>query len=1167
MGIRWTGAVVLLAVGALVASCAPPPGGAPPTTVPPPSGDPLLPDALDCENWRYDGIEHGPLPRGWNPDDHRFTAARDQGSSRSPQRLCGQLGAAADLAWGLELGDPDTVIAVLDSGIRWRSTSAMADLAENTYLNKGELPPPLPPSTTGDPYDTNGDGRFTISDYADDPRVGDRNGNGILDPEDLILTPEFNNGVDDDGNGFVDDIAGWNFVTNDNNPFDDADYGHGTGQSVDAVGSHDGTSRFGICPGCRHLPVKVSDTFIADGGRFAAGVLFALDSDASVIGEALGAISNPPQAQQAIDAAHRRGVPVVASMADEQSQHANLPAALNHTIPVNSITETTGLLGNPLASSRDVLALTGCTNYGGITWVSVSSNACSSEATGRGSGMVGLIQSASRRAGLEPHPDLVAQGLVGPGRNVLSADEVAQVLRSTADDVDFSTPNARDRANRFRDEFGGRRFETVKGWDATHGYGRANAYEMVRAVLDGEIPPEADLTSPRWFTVHPTSGQLPVVGRVAAVRSSSYDYRVEWTTGLQPPRFPGADIWRTVASGTARTEPISGVLATIDLGEIAAALPGGGTGTPTDARGRSEPDRFTARIRVVVTDADGRVGTIHRHIAVHDDPDRMKLGVVEGAGTSSPVFADIDGDSIDDLVLASDDGHVHVLRPDGTQLPGFPVRTPQPVYWPTSSRTARADGIAAPGAAVSVGAPATADLTGDGRPEIVVTDDDGGVHVWNADGQVVASMRTDPRFSRRDQTDPSNRLTASFVGGAALGDLTGDGSLEIVAAAKDRHVYAWHADGSPVDGFPVLVVDPAKVERVDPISHRITFRPDSGVGQGGELIATPALADLTGDGRTEIVVGAQEQYSEPIVAFPPLSLGEDSGNTRLYVISPDGTRADGPRVNPAHPDQQAYLPGWPARLPMLLTGVLPSIGDGVAVQAAIGDVTGDGSLEIVATSVAGQTRVLRVDGSDAYRDPLLPRRSLNWFGAASGGSNAPDNAVVLSAFGGPSLGRIVATRGLDIAQTTAGAGRALDLQLPNRQDGDDHLTVWNGRTGAIRAGFPRSTADIAFFVTPAIVDVDGDGANEAVAGHGVHVLDAFGDRGRSPAGWPKFTGGWVVGTPGTGDWTGDGTAELATVRRDGVLMVWDLPTPIGSIGDWRRFGADERNSGSVLPAG
>ena len=236
----------------------------------------------------------------------------------------------------------------------------------------------------------------------EDPRVGDRNGNGLIDPEDLILAPALSDGVDGDANGYVDDISGWDFLNDDNNPLDDVGYGHGTGEAKDSTAAHNGTGAFGMCVDCSHLPVRVSDSFIAEGGRFAAGVLFALDSGADVVQEALGAISNPPQAQQAVDAAYFRGVPVVASMADEQSQHANLPAAMNHTIPVNSVTDALDFLGDvgtTVTGRRDTLAINGCTNTGGIAWVSVPSDGCSSEATGNSAGMVGLISSAGRAVG------------------------------------------------------------------------------------------------------------------------------------------------------------------------------------------------------------------------------------------------------------------------------------------------------------------------------------------------------------------------------------------------------------------------------------------------------------------------------------------------------------------------------------------------------------------------------------------------------------------------------------------------------------------------------------------------------------------------------------------------------------------------------------------------
>lgn len=1153
----------------LVAGCVPRPPVVVPDDPPPPPGDPLLPAHLDCPRWRYDGVLPTNLPPEWDDEDYRFGSWRDPGSARSPHRLCGQLGAAVDLAWNVTTGSPDVLIAVLDSGVEWRDPAKMRDLLASTYLNRGELPPPLPTPPGADPYDANGDGRFDVFDYADDPRIDDLNANELLDPEDLILS-ELSDGVDDDGNGWVDDISGWDLLDGDNNPLDDVGYGHGTGEARDSTAAHDGQGAAGTCPQCRHLPVRVGDSFIAEGGRFAAGVLFSLDSGADVLQEALGAISNPPQVQQAIDAAYRRGVPVVASMADEQSQHPNLPAALDHTIPVNSLTEGPGFISRELSyltGRRDALALNGCTNIGGITWVSVPSDGCSSEATGNSAGMVGLIEAAARQAGTPPHPDLLAAGFAGSGANVLSAEEVAQILRATADDVDFSTPNAVDPPNEVFDDFGQERFPTVRGWDGTTGYGRVNAYEAVKAVAAGEIPPEAEIRSPEWFSLHPVTGGLAVEGRVAAVRSSSYSYRLEWAVGMQTEPHPAADAWHVAATGSALTAPVDGLLGTIDLAEVAAALPGAGRGTPSTG-GLPEHDRFTIRVRVVVTDAEGRVGTRHRLLMVHDDPTGGVVSAPSGLGTSSPAFHDLDGDGADELVIAGDDGRVHALRPDGSQLPGWPVRTAVPGAWPESSSTALAEGIRPPGAAVLVGAPAIADLDGSGGPEVVVTDADGEVSVFDARGSLEARMAVDAAFSRSAATDELNRLKHGFYGSAALGDLDGDQDLEIVAAAADRHVYAWHHDGRPVAGFPVLLVDPAEVAATDPVTHVVTFRDEDATGIGGELIATPALADLTGDERPEIVVGAQEQYDEAPAVWPPIGIPTVSGNTRLYAIHPEGVLGGGPERSAAHPDEQAYLRGWPVAVPMLKTEVLPAIGDGVATQAAIGDVDGDHQAEVVVASAAGQLMAFDADGTSPYAEWSGLQIAPGWLGATSF-SNSTDTALLSVAFGGPSLGRVGTTEqgsgaggGLDIVAPTVGLLRALDTLLTNRQPSGQHISVWHGATGQVRGGWPRATADLAFFVTPAIVDVDGDGANEAVAANGLQMLDGFSGDGSSPAGWPKLTGGWSVGTPAAGDWDGDGSGEIAIVRRDGPLLVWRLPTASTALGDWVRFGGGPHNTGA-----
>jgi hypothetical protein len=109
-------------------------------------------------------------------------------------------------------------------------------------------------------------------------------------------------------------------------------------------------------------------------------------------------------------------------------------------------------------------------------------------------------------------------------------------------------------------------------------------------------------------------------------------------------------------------------------------------------------------------------------------------------------------------------------------------------------------------------------------------------------------------------------------------------------------------------------------------------------------------------------------------------------------------------------------------------------------------------------------------------------------------------------------------------------------------------------------GSPQATSDLAFFVTPAVADLDDDGDPESIAGNSTYTISAFDAAGNAPAGWPKLTGGWTLGTPGVGDWDGDGTLEVAQQRRDGVLLVWStegVEEPA-----WGGYGCDEYHAGS-----
>ena len=68
------------------------------------------------------------------------------------------------------------------------------------------------------------------------------------------------NGIDDDNNGYIDDINGWDFGDDDNNPNDDAaGAGHGTHTAGTVAGDGSGGTQTGVAPGAHLWGFKVLD--------------------------------------------------------------------------------------------------------------------------------------------------------------------------------------------------------------------------------------------------------------------------------------------------------------------------------------------------------------------------------------------------------------------------------------------------------------------------------------------------------------------------------------------------------------------------------------------------------------------------------------------------------------------------------------------------------------------------------------------------------------------------------------------------------------------------------------------------------------------------------------------------------------------------------------------
>ena len=127
------------------------------------------------------------------------------------------------------------------------------------------------------------------------------------------------------------------------------------------------------------------------------------------------------------------------------------------------------------------------------------------------------------------------------------------------------------------------------------------------------------------------------------------------------------------------------------------------------------------------------------------------------------------------------------------------------------------------------------DLDRDGVPEVVAADYEGRVYAWNADGTRRWTRSTRLEWSGRPlqpfdeaRKGERNRTQRGFIGSPVLADLDGDGRLEVVAAAMDRHVYAWRAGGASCPASRRSWWTAPRSPSIDPATHQVTFNEQAG---------------------------------------------------------------------------------------------------------------------------------------------------------------------------------------------------------------------------------------------------------------------------------------------------------------------------------------------------
>ncbi|MEG3906608.1 S8 family serine peptidase [Microcoleus sp. w1-18aA5] len=136
------------------------------------------------------------------------------------------------------------------------------------------------------------------------------------------------NGIDDDRNGYIDDIRGWDFVASDNNPMDRDFDGHGTHIAGAIAAERNDFGITGVAPNAKIMPVRVLDTFgYGELNNVAAGIRYAADNGANVINLSLGNEFYPSNVvNNAIEYANNKGSVVVIAAGNSGFSQPDYPA-------------------------------------------------------------------------------------------------------------------------------------------------------------------------------------------------------------------------------------------------------------------------------------------------------------------------------------------------------------------------------------------------------------------------------------------------------------------------------------------------------------------------------------------------------------------------------------------------------------------------------------------------------------------------------------------------------------------------------------------------------------------------------------------------------------------------------------------------------------------------
>ena len=221
--------------------------------------------------YTYNALRTDPNDTFWNTSNSWGQGYRDQWDMENMH--CPE-------AWDLQTGSSSIVVAVSDTGVDYNHP----DLQVNAWCNPGEIP---------------------------------------------------SNGIDDDGNGKIDDYHGYDFVNNDGDPMDDNGHGTHCAGSIGAAGNN-GIGIAGVSWNCKLMGIKgLSRSGSGSSDALAIGIKYAVDEGADIINMSWGGEGWSQVVQDALLYAHDRNVVLCAAAGNDNHDVVGFyPATSNFVISV-----------------------------------------------------------------------------------------------------------------------------------------------------------------------------------------------------------------------------------------------------------------------------------------------------------------------------------------------------------------------------------------------------------------------------------------------------------------------------------------------------------------------------------------------------------------------------------------------------------------------------------------------------------------------------------------------------------------------------------------------------------------------------------------------------------------------------------------------------------------